>query len=477
MNDAKKSAVKHIVQTLIFLLFLSLGAAGIYNVLKWKDTAGPYFSSVEQMYDLPEETVDVVFFGPSVVYNGINPAVFWEQSGIAAFNAGIAGQDRESAYYFVKEFVKKQSPKVVVMCSMLFQIDHYEVQGNVYRNTLSMRNSKNFFDVVGAVVPDNDKTEKNNLWDYYLRWPIIHSRYKEIEKWDFTDVKEYSNCLGYEYYYDGSGLSPNPAYFDKDTVNEISKENKEWVDRLIALSKEEGFELMFVQIPGFLGDGQRADMNGNFKYLEEKGIKYVDLNFCVNEMGYDYIDDMSDGHHPKTSGAYKISEYLCKYMGENFALEDKRGKEGYELFDAAVEVSNHEKLSRKLADCDDLAQMFELMGNGKGFVFSVTLREGSSGIAAETNSVLKEYINGRDIWNYGGTYVFNAGTGTEVLGDNSLAFKLNDNEFFYAKSAVNENGHCDEVHYGAIPCAAENGNFIAIYDTVLDRLVVTRELY
>ena len=67
MSDSQKSTVKRILQVLIFLLFLSLGAAGIYNVFKWKDTSGDYFSSAEQMYNLPKDTIEVAFFGPSVV--------------------------------------------------------------------------------------------------------------------------------------------------------------------------------------------------------------------------------------------------------------------------------------------------------------------------------------------------------------------------------------------------------------------------
>ena len=477
MNDSQKGSVKCILRAVIFLLFLSLGAAGIYNVIRWKDTSAPYFSSMDQMYDLPAEIIDVAFFGPSTMFSGANPAVFWEESGIASFNAAISGQDREAAYYYIKEFTKRQSPKVVVVAGMLFQIDHYEVQGNIYRNTLSMHNSGNFVDVVNAVAPANDKTGTNTVWDYYLRWPIIHSRYKEIEKRDFVADHAYENNLGYTYGYEGNGYEPNPVYFNSEIISEISDENREWVNRLLQLSREKGFELLFVQLPGHLESWQRADMNGNFKYLDELGIKYIDLNFHVEEMGYDYVDDMSDAFHPKTTGAYKISEYLCKYLNNNFSLEDKRGRAGYELFDKAVEVSNHEKLSRQLADCDDLAQMFELIGNGEGLVYSITLRGGTAGVAEETSSILKEYVKGRDLWISGGTAVFNDGLVTEILGEKAYSAKLNESEYLYVKPLRNGDEHWDEVHYGSYFGNFESGNFIIVYDTVLDKLVVSRELF
>ena len=476
MNDSKKEIIKHIVGTIIFLLLLSLGAVGIYNVLKWKDTSGDYFSSMEVMYDLPENCVDVAFFGPSIVYCGINPAVFWEEKGIASFNASISGQDQDAAYYYIKEFVKKQSPKVVVVAGMLFQTDSYAVQGNVYRNTLSMRNSPNYIDVVNSIVPNNDKTGTNTVWDYYLRWPIIHNRYKEIEKWDFVGVPENSKTLGFQYGYDGSGLEPNPVMFNQDIINEISGSNKDWVNKLYALSKKEDFELLFVQLPGFLGDDQRADMNGNFKYLDELGIKHVDLNFYADEIGFDYVEDMVDGIHPKTSGAKKISLFLSDYISDNFDIADRRGEKGYGLFDEAVRVSRHEELSRKLMDCDDIAQIFELMRTEDGMVYSLSLKEGWNGISEESEYILKDYVPAKNLGDAGGTLVFVNGTATEILDGNPFTFKLNDSDFLYVKSIVNDNGHFDEVLYGNAKYLSVTGNFLVIYDTILDRVVLVRDI-
>ena len=97
MNSDIKTTIKRIFQGLIFLLLFGVGLLGIYNVFKWKDTAGDYNSSMEQMYNLPDNIVDMAFFGPSVMYSGINPAILWKELGVASFNAAISGQDREAA--------------------------------------------------------------------------------------------------------------------------------------------------------------------------------------------------------------------------------------------------------------------------------------------------------------------------------------------------------------------------------------------
>ena len=462
---------------MVFLLLLTLGAVGIYNVFKWKDTSGAYFSSMDQMYSLPKNVADVAFFGPSTVYSDFNPAVFWEESGIASFNAGISSQDREASYYFIKEFLKRQSPKVVVLDATLFQIDHYEVQGNIYRNTLSMRNSKNFTDVVNTIVPDNDKTGTNTLWDYYLRWPIIHNRYKEIEKNDFVPVPEYEKCLGYRYQYDGNGLEPTDTYFDHTKITEISEGNKAWIDKVYKLSKEEGFEIVVVQLPQFIDEEQRAEMNGNLKYLDELGIKNIDLNLYVDEMGFDYVNDMCDGAHAKTSGANKISSFICKYLSDNFDLADRRGTAGYGLFDDAAEVNRHEKLCRQIEDCDDPAGLFELIGNGDGLITLVTLREGSAGITEEASAILGEYMSDKAIWSGGGTAVSDNGNVTEITGGKAYALKLNKSEYLQVSPISNGSEHWDKVYFGSTLCEFGSGNFMAVYDKVLDKLVTVREIF
>ena len=479
MANNVQSTIKHIIQGLIFLLLFGVGLIGLYKIFNWKDTTGDYYSSMEQMYNLPDNTVDVAFFGPSVMYSGINPAVLWEEQGIASFNAAISGQDREASYYFIREFVKKQSPKVVFVSGMLFQNENYVVQGNLYRNTLSMKTSQNYKELVDAVVPDNDMTETNTVWDYYLRWPIIHSRYKEIKKNDFVPVKEYEKWLGYCYSFDGTGNPSEDSYFDTSEASPITEANKAWVDKLYELSKEENFELVFLQLPGYIDIYWRGKLNGDFAYLDELGIKHLDLNMCADEIGFDYIEDMSDWFHTKTPGATKLSSYVAGYIKDNLEYVDRRGEVGYELYDESVEVYHHELIANELAGCEDVTKAFKMIKGVDGIMFSVTLKNGASGIGTEAAVAIKANMPIRDFMDYSGTSVVRDGYATEVLGYTEYAVKLNDTEYMTVKPVVTDDGRLDEVHYGQEHCAGtdDNGNFMAIYDTLLDRVVAVIDIH
>ncbi|MBR5897403.1 MAG: hypothetical protein IKZ39_07280, partial [Lachnospiraceae bacterium] len=188
------------------------------------------------------------------------------------------------------------------------------------------------------------------------------------------------------------------------------------------------------------------------------------------------VEDMVDGIHPKTSGAKKISLFLSDYISDNFDIADRRGEKGYGLFDEAVRVSRHEELSRKLMDCDDIAQIFELMRTEDGMVYSLSLKEGWNGISEESEYILKDYVPAKNLGDAGGTLVFVNGTATEILDGNPFTFKLNDSDFLYVKSIVNDNGHFDEVLYGNAKYLSVTGNFLVIYDTILDRVVLVRDI-
>ena len=296
-----------LLSIIAFLILFFCGLSLLYRVFSWKDTSGDYFSSVNQMYGLNKNTVDVAFFGPSTTYSGLNPAIFWENNGIAAFNAAVSGQDRNASTYYVKELLKYQSPKVIILSAMYFYVDYYAVEGNLLRNTLSLRESLNSVGVINELVKKNESvTGGNELKDFYLRWPIVHSRYRELKKQDFVPVREYENSLGYVYDLTIGGLEDLGA--DSTNVSEntpISDENRKWIDDLKKLSDEKGVQILVVSTPTVLSATQRACLNGCYEYLEKLGVPYLDLNFCMNEMDFNPNTDMTDLIHANMFGAKK----------------------------------------------------------------------------------------------------------------------------------------------------------------------------
>ena len=330
-----KLKIKRTVSVVLFLCIFILGLIGLYRILSWKDTSGEYFSSFEQLESLPDDTVDVMALGPSLAYGSFNPAYFWKESGTASFTMAISGMTQTSAYYTLKEALKTQSPKVIFIESVLFHTDEYLDEGNIYRNTVLMKPSKNNTELI------LETADKGDAGKYLFRFPIVHSRYSELKKNDFVKSTADKCCLGFTNEYKIEPQDPDYDILVSDEVTEISDSTKEWIDRIVSLSKEHGFEIVFYSSPQNILLYYQKITNGCYEYLDELGIKYIDLNKEYLNTGIDYATDFSDHSHINRFGADKTCEYLSQYMNANFDLEDHRGDNKYSRWDICSKYDDY----------------------------------------------------------------------------------------------------------------------------------------
>ena len=71
----------------------------------------------------------------------------------------------------------------------------------------------------------------------------------------------------------------------------------------------------------------KLQSDGSAKLAEEFGVPYLELFYCLDEIGINPETDFRDRkNHMNQYGAEKLSAYLMKYMQENFDMEDQRGK-------------------------------------------------------------------------------------------------------------------------------------------------------
>ena len=108
-----KKRLKQTVLVIVFILLAVFAVHVLYRIVRWKDTTGDYISSIDQLKNTPEDTIDAVFVGSSHVYCGVNPAILWEDYGYSTFDMAVSGQSKEVAYHGMVELLKTQSPKVV----------------------------------------------------------------------------------------------------------------------------------------------------------------------------------------------------------------------------------------------------------------------------------------------------------------------------------------------------------------------------
>ena len=408
---------KRIISAVVIAAIFILCIWGTYRVLCWKDTVKKYTSSVTQMYETGRNLTDVVFVGSSHCYFSVYPQYFWEDMGVSVFDLAVSSQDYKSAYYQLKELLKTQNPKVVFMDVYGITYDEQQVAGNEYRNLLSMNTSINS---VEHVLMDSSKEK----WlDYIFRFPIIHTRYKELGKFDFVDYKPNSFIRGETLTWRKNGQG-EPLFADGE-LNPVplDKDQLKWLDDMVKLSEKEKFSLVFYTSPYFTTQEEQAQTDAVSVYAEEHGIPMFDLNRLRREIGFDFHEDLIDSGHCNAYGARKIADFFENYLSENFDLTDHRGDERYWQWDMDLKWYDHCRILEGMEDAADMPSYTALASELSDTVTVISLEgnEYADGEYPDYVTALSEF--GIDVMAEGaGKWIYRDGRAEKVL-DNDVNAK------------------------------------------------------
>lgn len=436
--------VKRIILSIIFILILTAGLLLLYRVFSWKDTSGDYYSTFSELGTLPDDTVDVIAVGPSRVYNSFNPAILWEREGITSFCMAVSGMDQRASYYHIKELLKTQSPKVVFIEASLIYTVGYRSDANEYRNTIVAKPSKNNYDLITEVTDIKDTS------DYLLRFPIIHTRYKELEKEDFVFSNTDKYRLGFNAGFTAEPQDIDEAVFTGTSPTEPDEDTKAWIARLMSLSEEENFTLVFYDCPTNENAGSYSKVLGAFEYLNELGVRTIDLNLCKAELNFDDSTDFCDWNHLNDSGASKVSAWLATYLKNNFPLDDHRSDANYSRWDLCLKEYRHNVIGHQLVN-EESAETSKELANSLGDMLTVTAFTDLANVT----------INGETVFET-----------TEAAP--RYVYELDDGEYFLIKADKENDSLKATVYFGSDGCvldASVTGPVLLIYD------MVTKTLY
>ena len=342
-----KKNLLYFIKCVCFFTLLGWIVFSVYNVLKWKDTTGEYLSSVEQLYATPENLIDVVFLGNSHCYFGIHPAILWKEYGIAAFDMSVSSQDKNSAYHDLIELYKTQSPSILYVDLNALTYDQHMVVSNVYRNYLSLKTSPNSIALVNKYIEEEDRNS------FYLRFPIIHTRYRELKKYDFLEYAPNSFGRGEYFGWRKSGTWLDPEVINDRTIGELSEKNREWLENLIALAEEHDTQIEFIVIPYPLDSSQQEILNAAEEMLTERQYSYTYFNKMVDELELDLQSDYMDLEHLNIYGAEKLTTFLGEAIVNKYNLPDHRGDERYWQWETDLQWYENAKLSHWMAEVSD----------------------------------------------------------------------------------------------------------------------------
>ena len=206
----------------------------------------------------------------------------------------------------------------------------------------------------------NGYIEEGERLDYYLRWPIIHTRYKELKMYDFIQYPVSVYGRGEALAWTKTDMFEYEGAAFMDEVGELDEENAKWLSDLKALSEEENFTLVFFVAPFDVKEEEQLIINAAKVYADESGIAFYDLNRLDKEIGLDRYADMTDPHHTNAFGAEKVTKYFEDILVSEFDLKDHSGDTKYSYWDKDLKYNKHLSAADAIKNTTDVYDCIEL---------------------------------------------------------------------------------------------------------------------
>lgn len=328
--------------------------------------------SMDGFYRLDRNTVDVMFYGSSHIYSGVNVADLWDDHGIAGYNLAGTMQPLWNTYYNMEETLKYQSPKVMVvdLYGILIEED-YNGATNVIKNVSSMRFSLNKIRNVWNSVPHDE------FLSYLVSYPLTHDSYMELEQGNYD---EEVNNIGGEWF---KGYRPSYAVTQYVGLPQLknspdkkipTEKNRKYLDKMIRLAKENQIQLAFIVVP-YEGVTDEDQMLYSWveDYAKENGVLFLNGNLHLEEMGFDPAMDYAEASHLNHSGACRFTSYLGGWLSDHCDLPDHRGDEKWDSWQNYSDCWAAWTLDRELVQCTDIESYLEKIRRRDDYMIIISL--------------------------------------------------------------------------------------------------------
>lgn len=290
---------------------------------------------VHSFYEIEEDSLDVLFLGSSHLYYGVQPNKLWEEGGITSYLMASPEQTAATSYFLLKEAFAYQKPKVVMLESYYFWFDGlYRSEGRLRQAFDGMRFGKNKIEMAQTMLFDKEDKEKLS---YYLPFLKYHSRWAELENYDFHTKPYWKgariDCTVKEI--QDPGLPQDAA-----PVPELSLE---YLDKMAKLCEENGADFVVFAVPyGIEKDEERYNARQGLNLalepvLQEKGIPFLFYQKDYPEI-VDFSTDFRDKTHLNTQGAEKLSVHLAGWLSQRYGLSGHKGEPGYGSWEEDLEI-------------------------------------------------------------------------------------------------------------------------------------------
>lgn len=352
---------KNIIKIICFLGILVLLLIRFYQVFQYRFDDEDGIEGMQHFYRLEENSVDVICFGSSHMFVDVNTATLWDEYGIAAYDLGGTIQPFWNTYYFMKESLKTQSPKLLVVdCYGATLPADYAEESGIIKNTFGMKPSKDKWDAIKASAPDKHL-------EYFLGYPGFHGRYTVLNEQDFLydkGIVDYDTWKGHHTLTETNDFMATlkPEHIKEVTeISPLREKNEQYLNMIIDLAQERNIPLLLIATPYCIPDYEEKMLNRVAEIADERGVPFINYNYQYDEIGLDFASDYADTHHLNYKGSPKFTRVLAKDMKTMVDLADHRGEAEYADYDTMAYLSRQTNQDAKLKDTTDFSEYIDML--------------------------------------------------------------------------------------------------------------------
>ena len=264
---------------------------------------------------IPENTIDVVVLGSSHAEYSFVPGFFYEDTGLYSYVLGSACQPYEVSYEMLKEALKTQSPKMVIMEAFTAMPLNSECFGDsCYVIAQAQMSGEEKYNVINYLPEEKAKEYRNEFFNYHNDW-------RTVEDWSIilpeNQKKEgrINESLGYVYLPGIESLPENwwrALTYKEDVEVQLDEIDVISLNNIYNLCKERGIELLLYKTPiDGLDVINQSYLHEVWKWADAHNVKYVD--FIDRQKEFDlYLQVHGSSFHLNIAGAAVVTDYLAK---------------------------------------------------------------------------------------------------------------------------------------------------------------------
>lgn len=296
-------------------------------------------------FSMPRDTVDVLMLGTSHVYCSYVPKQMFDDAGISCASLATSSQSFQNSYWLLKEALKYQKPKVVIMD--IHPISSYADEENrdfrlhftsgiSVMPDLSINKLLAFIDIrnVGYGWSENMTIyDAYGILEYRNEYERGSGSAEEIVNLFFDPVSEYKTfgCYPTDTVYPMEEISP---YVEgKEEINIYDTVGFKYLNMIYELLQKNDIELLLTRAPYNAQCESKSAYDQAFSWAEGHNIPIIDYFELMDETGINVATDFRDNDHLNYVGAQKATTYLTDYLVENYDLDDHRGNKRYLIWE------------------------------------------------------------------------------------------------------------------------------------------------